>query len=127
VRLGKALYVSLGVGVSILVALGFAYLVNSTWKQPRSDTTVRNHACGRASRWPEALLPSTDPPKTDTDDESDYSFQSAEPSHFESTRPPWPNGDGQRFSSVGLRSFEMWWPGTELNRRRQPFQRKDKQ
>jgi hypothetical protein len=28
VRLGKALYVSLGVGVSILVALGFAYLVN---------------------------------------------------------------------------------------------------
>ena len=23
---------------------------------------------------------------------------------------------------VGLKCFEMWWPGTELNRRRQPFQ-----
>jgi hypothetical protein len=44
-------------------------------------------------------LSSTDPPKTDTDDESDYSFQSANPSHFESTRPPWPNGD-ERFRSA---------------------------
>src|SRR5215467_3765200 len=22
----------------------------------------------------------------------------------------------------GVKCFEMWWPGTELNRRRQPFQ-----
>ena len=25
---------------------------------------------------------------------------------------------------IPLSSFEMWWPGTELNRRRQPFQSK---
>jgi len=35
-----------------------------------------------------SLLCSTDPPQTDTDDESDYSFQSADPSHFKSTGPP---------------------------------------
>src|SRR5271170_2552635 len=23
---------------------------------------------------------------------------------------------------IGVKCFEMWWPGTELNRRRQPFQ-----
>jgi hypothetical protein len=23
---------------------------------------------------------------------------------------------------MGAKGFEMWWPGTELNRRRQPFQ-----
>jgi hypothetical protein len=42
---------------------------------------------------------SFDPPKTDTDDESNYSFQSADPGHFKSTRPPWPNGD-ERFRSA---------------------------
>src|SRR5579863_9538276 len=42
---------------------------------------------------------SFDPPKTDTDDESNYSFQRADPGHFKSTRPPWPNGD-ERFRSA---------------------------
>jgi hypothetical protein len=26
------------------------------------------------------------------------------------------------YEVLASHSFEMWWPGTELNRRRQPFQ-----
>ena len=29
---------------------------------------------------------------------------------------------GWKFRLSAAKSFEMWWPGTELNRRRQPFQ-----
>ena len=28
----------------------------------------------------------------------------------------------EAFLLIGAKCFEMWWPGTELNRRRQPFQ-----
>ena len=29
---------------------------------------------------------------------------------------------GWKFPLFTTKSFETWWPGTELNRRRQPFQ-----
>jgi hypothetical protein len=29
---------------------------------------------------------------------------------------------GLEFRLCAAKSFKMWWPGTELNRRRQPFQ-----
>src|SRR6266851_5051086 len=29
---------------------------------------------------------------------------------------------GRRIEHFRVKCFEMWWPGTELNRRRQPFQ-----
>jgi hypothetical protein len=29
---------------------------------------------------------------------------------------------GWKFPLFATKYFEMWWPGTELNRRRQPFQ-----
>src|SRR5208282_1504256 len=55
-----------------------------------------------------------------------------------SGQEPGENGSGDGFGAVvrstagklrvirkmknGVNCFEMWWPGTELNRRRQPFQ-----
>ncbi len=34
----------------------------------------------------------------------------------------WVGPLGERISTKSRKCFEMWWPGTELNRRRQPFQ-----
>jgi hypothetical protein len=72
--------------LSIAVGGWLEFQFHNDWKlsMARQEMQTNRSIFGSGS-----LLSSTDSPKTDTDSISDYSFQSADPSHFESTRPPW--------------------------------------